>query len=181
MNHNNLSEPGDYYDEVDGEVLPPKSEPEIDDISPSDKAEIVARAFLEKNDQLTREVFPSDDMEKAYQVARRLLELNTHEFTPNDDKLVLSEAEEILIDGTTIEKGQRVVNIWYTDKRTNKRKNFKRNVAIVIRVRDGKKIYLASDNKIPEHGASKFLLDEWDQLEKRIDQGEGTELKNKSK
>lgn len=176
MNHNKLSEPSDYYEEVDGEVLPPKSEPDIDDISPTDKAEIVARAYLEKNEELTKEVFPSDDMEKAYQVARRLLGLNSHEFKVNDDKQVLPEAKEVLIDGTTIEKGQKLVKKWFTDKRTKERKSFTKTVAFVIRVRDGKKIYLASDNKIPEHGASNFLLNEWDQLEKRIDLGEGREI-----
>lgn len=78
------SEPTDFYIEKDGDVLPPESEPVLDPFLESKhRGETVARAYLEHNDKLTRQVYPSIEMDKAYQISRKILELNDHDFEIN--------------------------------------------------------------------------------------------------
>ena len=174
MNRYKLSEPGDYYEEVDGEILPPLSEPEPFKLGPKEKGEIIARAYIEKNDELTRQVIPSTDMDRAYQISRKLLELNDHDF--DAEKPLPMPVKQEVIDGVTLGRGQTSQKKWFTDKITKERRSYSVTVAYVIRTRAGKKIYLESNKKIPEDGGSRFVQSEWDNLERKIDGGEGREI-----
>lgn len=214
MNTFKSSDPNSYYKEVDGEVLPPDSGDyyqehdedllfddqnsgksiKLDDkiVGPKERGKIIAEAFTKFPDELTIEVYPSNDMEKAYEVARRLLGLNDDNSTDDKGKarMVASRiielnkdssekgAENELLDQEVnvneIEKGQTRSVKWKTEN--GRRIKYTVPVAFVIKVKNGARIYLESKNKIPENGASAFLVEEWVRLEEKIDNGEGTQI-----
>jgi len=74
------------YEEVDGEILPlqPDVPSYMTEMDHREVGHTIARAYELFPDQLTKEVFPSDDMDKAYRISRRLLELDDHEWPKNE-------------------------------------------------------------------------------------------------
>lgn len=201
MNTFKSSEPNNYYKEVDGEVLPPDSgdyyQEQDDDLSfdnqnsekstnsddkivgPKERGEIIAEAFTKFPNELTKEVYPSVDMKKAYEVARGLLGFNDDSSSIDKDKdSSKKDAENEQLDQEATvnegEKGQTRSVRWKTEN--GRRIKYIVPVAFVIKVKNGARIYLESKNIIPENGASVFLEGEWVRLEEKIDNGEGTQI-----
>jgi len=84
MSNNHLMSDANY-EEVDGEILPPNPDNSfsMNDIDHREVGHTIARAYELFPDELTKEVFPSDDMAKAYRISRRLLELDDHDWPKN--------------------------------------------------------------------------------------------------
>lgn len=86
------------YEEVDGEIIPPDPDNSFSmmDVDHREVGHTIARAYELFPDELTREVFPSDDMAKAYRISRRLLELDDHDWPKNTTpKKNISESNKV--------------------------------------------------------------------------------------
>lgn len=191
------SKPTDYYKLTpEGDVLPPdqNTEEPDEDHGIYDESDYEVKEAVRRGTEAARRItdlvsgarkeFDALSPEEKERIRREELESDrqgTHPGTNNPpskrqtDNLKKSKYEGMeLEDGETLDSGQVAQERWYTEN--GNKKKYTVSVAYVERVRGGKAYRLESKRKIPEQGASKFLISEWQDLERRIDKGEGREI-----